>query len=71
MAHFSNRVLNAAAHGPIPVCIRSAFSDDLDLIVASVGGEPTTADAERLAQEHGLKLYLDGEQWYLAPIDWP
>jgi len=70
MAYFSNRVLNAAARGPVPVCIRSGYPDDRDLIVAVVSGEPTEVDAARLAQEHGLKLYLVGEDWFLAPLDW-
>lgn len=69
MAYFSTRVLNAAARGPIPVSVRGAYPDDRDLIVAAVMGEPTLADARRLAEEHGLRLYLEEEQWYLAPLD--
>lgn len=69
MAYFSNRVLNAAAHGPIPVCIRAGYPDDRDLAVTTLSEKPTLVDAHRLAEEHGLRLYLEGNQWYLAPLD--
>lgn len=71
MAYFSNPVLNAAALGPIPVCILSAYRDVEDLVMTVLADGPTAADAQRLAEEHGVKLFKEDGRWYLAPLDWP
>lgn len=69
MAYFSNRLIDAAAHGPILVCIESVYPDATERLLVVMAGAPSDVDAERLAQEYGRRLYFDGERWCLAPLD--
>lgn len=68
MAFFSSGTITAAQLGPVPVCIRSAYADSRELLHTVLAGAPSQVDAERLAHEHGLRLYRVGEQWYLGPL---
>lgn len=71
MVYFSNPVLNAAARVAVRVDIESVYPDESDQLMARVRGGPPNVDAKRLSDEHGVKLFMEGKDWYLAPLDWP